>query len=200
MDQTRTLSTTSATGKAMMNLLSLKTLANTMMLRVDYCSLLGTEGAPLTKKPLLDLSQVMETLHGTSPSLHENSFHEFSTAGLDELQDDEDLALDIDASFTLGLKDVHVDPDSELEAIRKSVHRLREQRHAVVRLKAFASKSNARAATLERELTSVREQLHKLQRDSARQTTLQRALAESRESLKLQQQTTSEKVCKTPQF
>eukprot|EP00953_Heterococcus_sp_UTEX-ZZ885_P016318 9177-Heterococcus_DN1.PRE.3 len=34
MDETRTLSTTSATGKAMMNLLSLNTLANTMMLCV----------------------------------------------------------------------------------------------------------------------------------------------------------------------
>eukprot|EP00953_Heterococcus_sp_UTEX-ZZ885_P010613 6198-Heterococcus_DN1.PRE.2 len=142
----------------------------------------------------------METLHLNSPLLHEASTHEFSTAGLDELQDDEglELELDLDTSFTaahdaMGLNDVQADPDSELEAIRSSVHRLRQQRHAVLRLKAFASKSNAKAANLERELTSAREQLHKLQRDSTRQTTLQRAVAELRESLKQQQQATSDK-------
>jgi predicted RNase H-like nuclease (RuvC/YqgF family) len=148
---------------------------------------------------------MMETLHVNSPSLHAASAHEFSTAGLDELQDDEglELDLDLDTSFTaahdaMGLNDVQADPDSELEAIRKSVRRLREQRHAVLRLKAFASKSNARAANLKLELASVRQQLHKLQRDSARQTSLQRAVAELRESLKQQQQATSEKVSKDP--
>jgi hypothetical protein len=137
--------------------------------------------------------------------MHKASIHEFSTAGLDELQDDEGLELDLDTSFTspaahdaMGLNDVQGDPNSELEAIRKSVRRLRKQRHAVLRLKAFASKSNDRAAHLERELASVRQQLHKLQRDSARQTTLQRSVAELRESLKLQQQATSEKVSEDP--
>lgn len=198
----RTLSTTSATGKAMMNLLSLKTLAKTMMLR-SVISLLEAKKVALGHNRLefRCLETTMEALHVSSPSLHENSFnHEFLTAGLDELQDDEGLELDLNASFTgiahTGFTGIAHDPDSELEALRKSVHRLREQRHAVVRLKDFASKSNAKAATLERELKSVRQQLHKLQQDSARQTSLQRAVAELRDALKQQQQATSEKVSK----